>query len=142
MSEILNNWEFASQLDQFKDKVLDPQVKKVDEAWKIMSDIHYPWKDDKQKNRGQAQLDNYKAWLDFYQKFHEAGTKLVSQHEAFTNSLSKWYDRWYDNISNNGKQETEMMEMQADMLNEIFVEIYKALKPLNLDIKPPNGLNL
>lgn len=141
MSEILNNYAFANELDQFKVTVLDPQARKVEEAWKIMSDIHYPWKDEEQKNRGQAQLDNYKAWLDFYQKFYDAGLKMCVQHEQFTDSLSKWYDIWYNNISNNGKQETEMMEMQAGMLNEIFVEIYKALKPLNLEIKPPTALN-
>jgi hypothetical protein len=35
-----------------------------------------------------------------------------------------------------------MMEMQADMLQGIFVEIYKALQPLGLDLKLPNAMNL
>jgi hypothetical protein len=35
-----------------------------------------------------------------------------------------------------------MMSAQADFLNEIFSEMYKAIEPLNLDIKKPAALNL
>ena len=49
---------------------------------------------------------------------------------------------WRNDISNDGKQEAEMMEMQADLLHSIFEEIYEVLKPLGLYTKPPNGLNL
>ena len=46
-------------------------------------------------------------------------------------------------LSTQRRQEQEMMSMQADMLNEIFSEIYKELKPLNLDgMKPPQAMNL
>ena len=138
---LVNDWEFAKQLDQFKAKVLDPQTKRVDDAFKIMSDLNYPWKDEAQRKLGQTQMDNYRVLWENYKKFHEEGKKLVLQHEALVDALSKWYDTWYNNISNDGKQETEIMEMQADMLNEIFVEIYKALEPLKLEIKPPKALN-
>jgi hypothetical protein len=67
----------------------------------------------------------------------------VKQHEALVNSLSRWYDTWYANISNEGKQETELMSSQADMLNSIFTEIYNELKPLNLEgMKAPKAMNL
>ena len=57
--------------------------------------------------------------------------------------MSKVYDKWWNDISNEGKQETEIMSMQADMMNEMFGEIYKELKPLNLEgLKPPQALNL
>ena len=87
-------------------------------------------------------MKSFKDWLAFYQEFHRQGMELVKQHEGLTNNLSKWYDTWYGGISNEGKQETEMMNIQADMLQEVFLEIYKELKPLNLDIKPPQALNL
>lgn len=142
MEKKVNDYAFANQLEIFKKKVIDPQAEKVDGAFKIMSDLHHPWKDAAQKELAQARLDSYRQWLEFYNKFYNEGLQMVCQHEALVNSLSKWYDSWYNNISNKGRQESEMMDMQADMLQEIFAEIYKALQPLNLDIKPPNALNL
>ena len=137
-----NNWEFAKVLQTFKTKVLDPQEKRTAEAYAIMIDPKYRWRNEGQKELGQSKLDNYRVWLDHYKTFYAEGSKLIQDHEALVDMLSKWYGTWYNNISNNGKQETEIMEMQAEMLNEIFVEIYKALQPLNLDIKPPQALNL
>ena len=142
MSEYINNYAFAKSIDQFKIKVLDPQQKKLDEAFKIITDLQYPWKDADHKKRGQIQFESYKAWLDFYKAHYEEGRKLVNQHERLVDALSKWYDNWYSNISNEGRQESQIMEIQADMLQEIFVEIYKVLEPLNLDIKQPKALNL
>jgi len=139
---MVNNWEFAKYLDQFKIRMIDPQLKRVNDAKVIMHNPSYPWKSEEDRIAGQARYDNYKALLAYYEDFHEKGMALVDQHEKVVNHLAKWYDDWYKNISNNGKQETELMEMQADMLQEIFVEIYKALKPLNLNINEPKALNL
>lgn len=138
----INDFLFAKHLDQFKIKVLDPQAKRVDDARKIMENPDYKWDNDDQKNRGAARYMTYKAWLQFYQAFYDAGMQLVLQHEAITNKMAKWYGRWYDEVSNEGKMETEIMSMQADAMNEIFSEMWKELKPLNLDIKPPQALNL
>jgi hypothetical protein len=142
MENIVNNYEFAKLLDAFKAIEIIRLEKQVDEAFIIISDINYKWKDDNQKKSSQVRFDQMKTRLAWLLNFHKEGGRLVEQHEAMTNLLSKIYDYWYNNISNEGKQETEMMEMQADCLNEIFVSIYKALKPLNLDIKPPKALNL
>ena len=138
----LNNYQFAKQLDQFKAKILDPHKAKVQKAEEIMHDPNYPWETDEKKKAGQAQYDAYKAWLLVYETHYQEGMKLCAQHEKFTNLLSKWYARWFDEVSNEGKQETEMMSMQADAINEIFSEIYGELKILNLDIKAPAALNL
>jgi len=142
MSSNLNNYLFAQKLDIFKAKILDPHKIKVEKAEAIMHDTNHPWKDDEQRKAGQAQYDAYKAWLLVYQTHYDEGMKLCAQHEKFTNLLSKWYARWFDEVSNEGKQETEMMSMQADTLCEIFTEIYQELKPLGLDIKAPAALNL
>jgi hypothetical protein len=139
----VNDYIFSKKLDQFKQKILDTQIEKVEKASKIMHDPDYKWDSEDKKKLGQAQYDAYKAWLLWYQTFYDEGSKLVNQHEALVNKLSKWYDTWYRDISNDGRQEPEMMSMQADMLNEIFGEIYKELLPLNLPgMKPPQGLNM
>jgi len=142
MSDV-NDYAFAKQIDLFKKEVLDKQETRVSEAKKIMDDPNYQWKDEAQKTTAKAKLDNMKWWLGFYQKHYDEARKLISQHERLVDSLSKWYDKWYADISNEGRQETEMMSMQADMLQEIFSEIYKTLQPLNLEgVKPPKALNL
>lgn len=138
----VNNYAFAKQMDQFKLKILDPQIKRVADAEKIMHDNNYKWDSEDAKKAGQVKYDNYKAWMKFYDEFYKQGMELVKQHENLVNNLTKWYGKWYDDISNEGKQETELMSSQADFLNEIFSEIYVDLKPLNLDLKPPQALNL
>lgn len=138
----LNNYQFAKQLDQFKLKILDPHKAKVEKAEAVMHDPNHQWKDDDQRKAGQAQYDAYKAWLAVYQTHYDEGMKLCAQHERLVDNLSKYYDQWYNNVSNDGKQETELMLSQADALQNIFVEIWKELKPLNLNLPMPNGLNL
>ena len=138
----LNNYQFAKQLDQFKAKILDPQKIKVEKASAIMKDDTYKWESEDKKKAGQAQYDAYKAWLAVYETHYQEGMKLCAQHEHLVNNLSKHYDQWYNNVSNEGKQETELMSSQADILQNIFVEIWKELKPLDLNLPMPNGLNL
>jgi hypothetical protein len=132
----------AKQMDQFKAKMLDPQAKRVADAKAIMDNPNHPWKDEAQKNAGKAQYESYKAWLTFYQQHYDAGMELVKQHEQITNLLAKWYAVWREDISNEGRQETELMSMQADMLQSVFEEMYRELLPLKLDIKAPKPLNL
>ncbi len=138
----VNNYVFAKHLDQFKIRVLDAQIKRVSEAKVIMEDKNYVWKEG-QKEIADAKYKSYLEWLAFYQEFYNQGMIFVRQHEGIVDKLSKWYDKWYQDISNEGKQEVEMMSIQADMLNEIFCEMYKELLPLNLEgMKSPKALNL
>jgi len=139
----VNNYKFANLLELFKQKMVDTQAKKVAEAQKIMDDPSYAWKDAAQKASGEARLKSYKDWLQFYQEFYDQGVELTKQHEGLVNTMSKVYDKWWNDISNEGKMETEIMSCQADMMCEMFGEIYKELKPLNLEgLKPPQALNL
>jgi len=137
-----NDWEFAKVLQTFKTKVLDPQEERTAEAFKIMTNPEFKWRDDEQKKLGQAKLDNYRVWLDHYKEFYAEGSKLIQDHEALVEQLCKWYQDWYANISNEGIQETELMNMQAELLQKIFTGMYEALKPLKLEIKPPQDLIL
>jgi hypothetical protein len=139
----VNNYAFSNKLQGFKEKILDPHIAKTEKARVIMHDPNYKWESEDKKKAGQAQYDSYKAWQVYYQTFYDEGLKLCTQHEQLVDKLSKWYDKWYNDISNEGKQEVEMMSCQADWLNEIFCEIFNELKPLNLDgMKPPQALNL
>lgn len=144
MSEVnVNDWQFGKHLEQFKVRVLDPQIKRVAEAKAIAEDPDYQWKDDQLKEAGMARYKSYQDALAFYQEFYNQGKTLIMQHERLVNNLAKWYAKWHSDISNEGRQETEMMSMQADILQEIFVEMYQHLKPLNLEgIKQPKALNL
>ncbi len=138
----VNDYNFAKHLDQFKAKVLDPQIKRTEDASKIMNDPKYPWKDEEQKANAEKQYANYKQWVQFYQSFYEAGMELVKQHETLVDKTCKWYDRWYKDVSNEGRQEVEMMSEQSDILQEIFCEMFAELKPLNLELPHPKALNL
>lgn len=138
----INDYDFAKKLDIFKTRVLDPQAKRTEEARVIMHDPTYNWPSEEARKTAASKYDNFKAWLAYYQEFYDAGLKLSVQHEKIVNSLCKWYGRWYDEVSNDGKQETELMSMQADALNEIFSEIWKEIQPLGLNINPPKALNL
>jgi len=143
MSKLVNNYEFAKLLDEFKQAELDYLEKEIEKAEKIVSDILYPWKDEETRKVGVAKFDKMVSRFAFLQRFYKEGLEFATQHEDLVNKLCKWYDTWRTDISNDGKQEAEMMEMQADMLHGIFEEIYEVIKPLGLDeIKPPNGLNL
>jgi hypothetical protein len=140
---MVNNWKFAEQLDQYKSRELDPLVKEVDAAFKIMTDINYKWVDEEQKKLSQAKYDRISARLLFIKAFLEDGIVLVRQHEDLVTLLSKLYDTWYSEVSNDGKQETDLMEGQALKINEIFTELFNALKPLGLEgVKPPKENNI
>lgn len=138
----VNNYAFANKLQAFKERVLDPQIKKTEDAKKILEDPNHKWENEDQKKRGKAQYDVYAAWLTFYQAHYNEGIKLCVQHENLVNKMSNIYDNWFQNISNEGRQETELMSSQADMLQGLFVELYEELKPLGLNLPMPQALNM
>lgn len=139
----VNNYKFAEVLKTFEAKMVIPQRTRVANASKIMNDPNHHWTDINQRIAEEEQLKSYKAWSDFYETFLLEGNALCLQHETLVNHLSKWYDKWRNDISNEGVQEIEIMSMQAEFLNEIFSEMYKELQPLNLaGVKPPAALNM
>jgi hypothetical protein len=141
-TKMVNNYEMAHILDLFKRDVLDPLDIEEDKAFKIISDLNYKWASDEQRKLANAKFDKMSARNAFYKKMYKAGMDLTLEHERLVNALCRWYGKWREDISNEGVQESEMMSAQADFLNEIFSEMYKAIEPLNLDIKKPAALNL
>jgi hypothetical protein len=141
-TKMVNNYEMAHILDLFKRDVLDPLDIEEDKAFKIISDLNYKWASDEQRKLANAKFDKMSARNAFYKKMYKSGMDLTLEHERLVNALCRWYGKWREDISNEGVQESEMMSAQADFLNEIFSEMYKAIEPLNLDIKKPAALNL
>ena len=139
----VNDYDFAKKLDVFKTKILDPHIKKTDEAEKIMHDTNYQWASPEQKEIADKKYDSLKAWKVFYQEFYNSGLALSVQHEKLVNKLCKLYERWYNEVSNDGFQEKELMSMQADVLNDIFSEIFMEIKSLEgMNFNPPRAINL
>ena len=138
----LNDFVFSNRLEQFKKLVLDPQIKRTEKARGIMSDANYKWDSDKQKETAQARLKEYERQLAFYQTLYDEGVQFCTQHENITNKLVKWYEKWWNDISDDGLQMKEMMQIQADWLNEIFSEIFSEIKDLNITVESPRALNL
>jgi len=135
--QIVNNYEFARVLDRYKSDEVDYQAKKIEEAFRILSDVNYKWADAKQKAAAEAKFAAMQKRFEFLKTVHEAGSKLIKQHEALVDAVTKWYALWYENIANEGKQESEMMEMQASFLQQIFEQMFIVIEPLNLNYKPP-----
>ena len=138
----VNNYDFIEALDRFHTSIMLPHKAKIEQAQRIMSNPSYPWKDELQKKTGQAQLDNYIIWDKLYDNLYQKGKILVQQHEGLTNLVARWYNKWREDVSNEGRQETEIMGSQAEMLHGIFEEMFKELQNLKLDIKPPKPMNL
>ena len=85
----INDYKFAKMLDLFQTKVIEPQIKRVDDAQVIMDNPTYQWKDEAHRALGVAKLKSFKDWLAFYQEFHRQSMELVKEHEGLTNNLSK-----------------------------------------------------
>jgi len=142
MMSVFNNYRFSRLLDEFNKKVILQHEKLVEKAEKIMADENYKWDSLQQKERASARLKDLQELKEFYRNFYDEGLKLCVQHENLTNLVVKWYSKWREDISYNGMQEKEMMTLQADMLHDIFSEMYKEIKVLNVDVKEPKALNL
>jgi hypothetical protein len=139
---VFNNYRFSRLLDEFNKKVILQHEKLVEKAEKIMADENYKWDSLQQKERASARLKDLQELKEFYRNFYDEGLKFCVQHENLTNLVVKWYNTWREDISYNGMQEKEMMTLQADMLHDIFSEMYKEIKVLNVDVKEPKALNL
>ena len=136
---MVNNWVCSRAVTRFKFRYMEPLRIKVDAAFRIIIDVKRKW-DPGQKAKTEAKyaLMNMQN-IDFHGLYRET-TILVNQHEELVSMLSEVYSAWYNKVSSKGKQPKEMMSMQAEELQSMFIRIYKALEPLKLEIKPPLGI--
>jgi len=116
-----------------------PRQKKVEEARKVMNDVNVKWEPGK-KEKAQVKFTLMEGEYTDFILFYNEVERLAEQHELLVTDLATMYSSWYNNVSSNGEQPTEMMNMQAKELENIFGKLYEALKPLELDLKPPKNL--
>lgn len=133
---MVNDWKAAKELDVFVKLFLDPSTERTLEARKILEDPNYKWKKG-EKDRAKAKFQKIEGENINLHRFVNAVRGLIDDHEALTDTLTEVYSAWYNNIASDGKQPTEMMSMQAEILQYQFHRIFEALEELKLDLKPP-----
>lgn len=134
---LANNWECARELDLWKERHWDTLDKEVKRAMEILQDPNQKWIDKEQKARAEGRYKILDSRNIDYAKLYNAVKKMISQHEALVDLMAHLYASWYNNVSYEGRQQREMMQGQADILQEIFTRIFKELEPLNLKLNPP-----
>lgn len=134
---LVNNYEAAMEIDSFKAMYLDPLKAQVQKAYAILQDEKCEWQNDAQKEKAKEKYNYLDSQLINYTRLYNTMYKLIKEHEGLVTVISDLYAAWHNNVSFRGKQQREMMEEQARILQGIFVTIYDMLKPLGLDIPQP-----
>ena len=139
MGEVkVNNWKAAEELQRFKERILDPQKERVQEAVKILEDPNYKWrKGEKDASKKKFLLLEAKN-IDNH-RIYSACKELIDQHEAQTDMLTEIYAEWINKIANEGMQPLEIMRMQQEIIQRIWHRIYAAIEPLNLNLDSPKS---
>lgn len=137
MDQLANNYEFSKALDAFEEREVKVLSQKLNEAFVILSDLNYKWKDADQKKAAEARYEAMEERYNFLRDFFQQGKKLARQHEELVDVISKIYWTWYEKVSYKGQQEKELMDEQVDILIGIFKQIYDITEPLKLNFKPP-----
>jgi hypothetical protein len=126
MSKLVNNWEAAGELQQFKGMYIDPLVKKYENLRDSLEILKKKGGDcDHQKRM----VDRLEGQMINFHRLHSSMLNLIGQHEELVDKLSEMYAKWYHDISMEGVQPHEMMGIQAEMLEQIFKDLNSILNP-------------
>lgn len=141
MGKILkvNNWRAEKYVARFYNKYCVEINAKVEAAREIMNNPKYPWENKDQKEKAAKRLAILDTQNIDYHSYYREVSVIVHQHEQLASTLSELYSAWLHKVSYKGQQPNEMMKMQAEELQKIFIKIYECIEPLGLDIKPPVG---
>lgn len=133
----VNDWNFDPHLEHFRRHYLLPMEKRVAEAEKVMENPKQRWNGKEQKEEAARRLAEMDGMLAFYRILYGTGKELILQHESLTDLVVKVYQTWFQNISMDGEQLTQMMDIQAKMWGELMQELFEAIEPLKLEnVKP------
>jgi len=141
MGKILkvNDWRAEKYVARFYQKYCVEINEKVEQARAIINDSEYKWESPIQKEKAIKKLDVLDTQnIDFHSYYREVSV-LVHQHEQLVSTLTELYSAWYNKVSFNGLQQSEMMKSQCEELQTIFIKLYECIEPLKLEIKPPTG---
>jgi hypothetical protein len=136
MDEMVNNWKAAKALDQFKALFVDPAEERYLDAKKQFDE--YKWPNKELKEKGKHKLAVIETKMINLAMIYNSFKELIQQHEAQTDMLTEIYVQWYNNVSIEGKTPTEIMSMQADIMQKIWLRVYNAIQPLKLTLNPPS----
>jgi len=132
----VNDWGAAKQLDAFHRLYVAPVEERVKQARLLFMDPDYKWKPG-EKDRAKAKKQQLESDLINFNALFTAVKKLIEQHEAQTDMLTEIYAEWFHTISTEGMHPLEIMKMQQDVIQRIWLRIYNAIEPLKLNINPP-----
>jgi hypothetical protein len=114
-------------IDIWRKKYAEPYHIETQKAMAIVKDPEYKWRDKDQKEF--AELKYKKMDTANIDNFIMLNTmrKLVTEHNLMIAALKRLYLTWSTQVAYEGKQQKEMMQGQADILQEIFTEINKLI---------------
>jgi hypothetical protein len=112
-------------IDIWKKKYAEPYNVETQKALAIVKDPEYKWRDKDQKEF--AELKYKKMDTTNIDNFImvNAMTRVVTKHNLMIAALKRLHLTWSTQVAYEGKQQKEMMQGQADILQEIFAEIKK-----------------
>lgn len=113
----------AEILDIWKKKYADPHDQQTAEAFKIMNDPNHKWRDKEQKEYGRLKWQKMDTQNIDNAILYNAMHDLIKKHDDTLALLAGLYHKWLSNVAYEGVQQKEMMQGQADILNDIFSQI-------------------
>lgn len=131
--KVADNWECANSLERFKQLVLDPLKKKVDDAFKYTTGKEFDDSPKERQEKIKKRFEQLKSELERMDDVYNASFKLVQRHEAVIDELSRIFIGMRNKILANGKFPKELMEAQAELMEEYFQSINEILKPCKLE---------
>lgn len=137
----MNNYKAVNQAEIFRERLMKPIEEQIKIARQTIGDSTYPWTSEKQKEAAIAKKKVLEETFEQYQQMYDAVYELARDHENAFNELIRLYTVWHQQVSYEGQQQKEMMQSQADVLQETFRSIFKLINVINTDknllIKPP-----
>ena len=127
---VVDNWECASQLDEFHNRFILPLTERVEAGWEYLKDSSIPVKE---KKKHQANFEKLKVQLEGCNKMYSSTVTLMKRHENLVNELARHYINIKEDILHDGSFPKELFTEQVEMLNDYYNTMKNMLKHLNLD---------
>lgn len=130
---VVDNWECASQLDEFHGRFILPLAERVEQGWEFMKSSSVSAEDAKMKEKHKLTFERLKIQLESYTKIYNAAVTLVKRHENLVNEIARHYINIKEDILHEGSFPKELLPLQIEKLNDYYNTIKGMLKHLNFD---------
>lgn len=137
---IADNWECATALEVFKQKIVDPLQERMDKNHVYLFEGGYEKQCQKNKVKPDNEyLDRLKVIYDenivllrSYIDVYVAAYVLTARHEATINELSRVYVGLRDKVLWKAKMPSKLLPEQQEFMDDYFESIQKILEPCGL----------